>query len=189
MLDPSIQSILDETEQHMKKTLEHLRTELSHLRAGRATPSIIEDVRVDYYGTNMPLNQVASVSAPAPDLLVIQPWDRSAMTAIEKAIQSANLGLNPSNDGQLIRIPFPPPSEERRLELVKAARSRGEDSRIAVRNIRRAAKDDIKKTQKDENLSEDMRFEGEELLQKLTDDYIAKVDRILDRKEEEIMEV
>lgn len=189
MLAESLQLVLEEAKDHMDKSLEHLRAELSAIRAGRATPAMLENVRVEYYGAQTPLNQMASVNAPQPDLLVIQPWDRSAVGAIEKAIQAANLGMNPSNDGSLIRIPIPPLSEERRRELVKSARSRGEDAKIAVRNVRRHAKDQIKSTQQDENLPEDMRYEGEEQLQKLTDHYIERIDHLLDRKEEEIMEV
>lgn len=189
MIDPSIQLILDDAEEHMQKSLEWLHSELNTIRAGRASPAMVENVRVDYYGSQTPLNQMASVNAPQPDLLIIQPWDRSALNAIEKAIQSANLGLNPSNDGTLIRIPVPPPSEERRRDLVKSAKSRGEESRIAIRNVRRTAKDQIKSTQQDESLSEDMRYEAEETLQTLTDRYIEKVDALLERKEGEIMEV
>ncbi|GIV58771.1 MAG: ribosome recycling factor [Bacteroidetes bacterium] len=189
MLEDSLQLILEDAREHMEKTLEHLRHELSTIRAGRATPAMLETVRVEYYGTHTPLNQMASVSAPQPDLLVVQPWDRSALGEIEKAIMAANLGLNPSNDGSVIRIPVPPPSEERRRDLAKSARLRGEEARVAIRNIRRHAKDHIKATQKEENLPEDMRFEAEEELQKLTDAYIEKVDKLLEHKEAEIMEV
>ncbi|HEX7071291.1 MAG TPA: ribosome recycling factor, partial [Rhodothermales bacterium] len=141
--DESLQLLLDDAEEHMKKTLEHLRTELNTIRAGRATPAMLETVRVEFYGSVMPLNQLASISAPQPDLLVVQAWDRSATGAIEKAIIAANLGMNPSNDGTLIRIPVPPPSEERRRELVKGAKTRGEEAKVAIRNIRRTTKDDI----------------------------------------------
>lgn len=189
MIDPNLQLILDDAEEHMQKSLEWLRSELSTLRAGRATPAMVENVRVDYYGSQTPLNQMASVSAPQADLLVVQPWDRSALSAVERSIISANLGLNPSNDGTIIRIPVPPPSEERRKDLAKSARSRGEEAKIAVRNVRRTAKDSIKSTQQEESLSEDMRFEAEESLQQLTDRYIAKIDDLLERKEAEIMEV
>jgi|SRR5690554_1396042 ribosome recycling factor len=189
MFDDSIQLLLDEAEEHMQKSLDHLRSEFNTIRAGRATPAMLDTVRVEYYGSMMPLNQVASVAAPQPDLLVVQPWDRGALGPIEKAIIAANLGMNPSNDGQLIRIPIPPPSEERRRELAKSARSKSEDAKIAVRNVRRNTKDQIKAVQQEQHLSEDMRFEAEEHLQKLTDSYIAKIDQMLARKEEEIMEV
>jgi ribosome recycling factor len=189
MIDDSLQLIVADAEEHMTKSLEWLRSELNTLRAGRATPSMIENVRVEYYGSQSPLNQVASINAPQPDLLVVQPWDRSALGAVERAIISANLGLNPSNDGTMIRIPVPPPSEERRRDLVKSAKSRGEEAKIAVRNVRRTAKDQIKKTQEDESLSEDMRFEAEDALQQLTDTFVERIDKLLDRKEAEIMEV
>ncbi len=143
-----LQLILDDAREHMEKSLAHLRTELAALRAGRATPAMLEDVRVEYYGTMTPLMQLASITAPQPDLLIVQPWDRSALGAIERAIINANLGLNPSNDGNLIRIPIPPLSEERRKELVRAARIRAEEARVAIRNIRRHAKDHIKKSQR-----------------------------------------
>ncbi len=189
MLDESIQILLDEAEQHMDKTLEHLRSELNTIRAGRANPAMLDGVRIDYYGSMTPLNQMASVNAPQPDLIMVQPWDRSALGPIEKAIRAANLGMNPSNDGNLIRIPVPPPSEERRRELVKMARTKGEEAKIAVRNVRRTVKDEIKSVQQEEKLSEDVRFEGEDLLQKLTDDHIARIDAMLDKKEKEILEV
>ncbi len=189
MVNDEIQLILDEAEDHMTKSLEHMATELSHIRAGRATPMMLDGIRVEFYGAVMPLNQVASISAPAPDLIVVQPWDRSALSEIERSIKAANLGFNPSNDGSLIRIPVPPLSEERRRELVKAAQTRGEETRVAVRNVRRTAKDEIKKTQKEQSLPEDMRYEGESILQGITDKMIEKVDEILAKKESEIMEV
>ena len=189
MVDESIQLLLDEAEASMKKSLEHLRAELNTIRAGRATPAMLEGVRVDYYGSQTPLNQMASVSAPQADLLLVQPWDRSALGDIDKAISAANLGLNPSNDGSLIRIPVPPPSEERRKDLAKSARAKGEEAKVSVRNVRRSAKDEIKSIQQEENLPEDMRYEGEDALQKLTDGYTEKIDALLDRKEAEIMEV
>ena len=189
MVDDMIKMVLEDAEDRMDKALEHLRSELSAIRAGRATPAMLENIRVDYYGSQTPLNQMSSVSAPQPDLLVIQPWDASALSAIEKAIMTANIGINPSNDGALIRVPVPPLSEERRRDLAKTARSRGEDAKVAIRNIRRSHKDEIKSMQQSENLPEDMRFEGEDRLQDLTDKHIKKVDELLERKEKEIMEV
>ncbi len=189
MIHESLQLILGDAREHMDKSLEHLVSELKSIRAGRATPSMLENVRVDYYGTQTPLNQMASVNAPQPDLLVVQPWDRSVLAEIEKAIQSANLGLNPSNDGATIRLPVPPLSEERRVDLVKSAKTRGEDTKVAIRNIRRNSKDHLHKTQKEENLPEDMGHEANEALQKLTDEYTDKVDTMLRNKEDEIMEV
>ncbi len=184
-----LQLILEEARDHMEKSLAHLRTELAALRAGRATPAMLEDVRVEYYGTMTPLMQLASITAPQPDLLIVQPWDRSALGAIERAILNTNLGLNPSNDGNIIRIPIPPLSEERRKELVRAARVRAEEARVAIRNIRRHSKDHIKKAKEEEHLSEDLCHAAEEELQRLTDTYIEKVNQLLERKEAEIMEV
>ncbi len=189
MLHDSIQLILDEGSEKMDKALQHLKAELTSIRAGRASPAMLEHLKIDYYGTHTPLNQMASISAPQPDLLVVQPWDSSALSEIEKAIMTSNMGLNPSNDGTFIRIPIPPLSEERRKDLVKTARGRGEEAKIAVRNIRRHAKDEVKKVQQDENLPEDMRYEGEDELQRITDEHIEKIDHYLDRKEAEIMEV
>ncbi len=189
MIHESLKRILDDAQVHMDKSLEHFVLELNAIRAGRATSSMLENVRVDYYGSQTPLNQMASVNAPQPDLLVVQPWDRTTLADIEKAIQSANLGLNPSNDGAMIRIPVPPLSEERRVELVKGTKTRGEDIKVALRNIRRHSKDDLHKAQKGENLPEDMGFEADETLQKLTDDYTEKVEKMLKHKEDEIMEV
>ena len=189
MIDTPLQSVLEDARQQMRKSLEHLAAELGHIRAGRANPSMVEDVRVEAYGSQMPLNQVASVGAPQSDLLVIQPWDKGMLGNIERAITAANMGLNPTNDGTLIRIVIPPLTEERRRELTKSARAKGEEAKISIRNVRRSAKDEIKKTTDAESLSEDMRYESEQQLQTLTDGMIAKVDQILDKKEKEIMVV
>jgi len=189
MIHESLELLLEEAREHMDKSLEHLMSELKSIRAGRATPSMLDNVRVEYYGTQTPLNQMASVNAPQPDLIVVQPWDRSVLGDVEKAILAANLGLNPSNDGSMIRLPVPPLSEERRVDLVKSAKTRGEETKIAIRNVRRHIKDQLHKTVKDETLSEDMGYEADDDLQKLTDQYVEKVDKMLAHKEEEIMEV
>jgi len=189
MIHEDLELILIDASEHMDKSIEHLRHDLMAIRAGRATPSMLENVRVDYYGAITPLSQMASISAPQPDLLVVQPWDASALAEIEKAILAANLGLNPSNDGGLIRLSVPPLSEERRHDLVKAARTKGEDAKVAVRNVRRHSKDHIKTTQTDENLQEDMRYEAEDQLQKMTDDHIQRIESLLEHKQAEIMEV
>lgn len=189
MIHEHLTLLLDTAEEHMEKSIEHLLLEMKSIRAGRATTSMLDNIRVDYYGSQTPLDQMASISAPQPDMIVVQPWDRTALADVEKALQAANLGINPSNDGTFIRLPIPPLSEERRKDLVKTAHTRGEDTKIAIRNIRRHTKDEIKTTQKDENLQEDMRFEAEEKLQKMTDDYIEKIDKLLAHKESEIMEV
>ncbi|NBB87410.1 MAG: ribosome recycling factor [Bacteroidetes bacterium] len=189
MLDEELQLILDTAEEGMDKAVEHLRTELQSIRAGRAQPSMIENVKVDYYGSRTPITQIASVSAPQPDLLIVQPWDQGALEPIEKGIMEANMGLNPSNDGAIIRVPIPPLSEERRKELAKTARTRGEDAKIAIRNIRRSAKDELKSAQQEYNLPEDGRYRAEEKLQELTDAHTNTVDSLIDRKEKEVMEV
>jgi len=150
---------------------------------------MLENIRVDYYGSITPLTQMASISAPQPDLLIVQPWDATALGAIEKAIMAANLGINPGNDGQLIRLPIPPLSEERRRELAKGAKSKCEEAKIAVRSVRRTAKDMIKSTQKEEKLPEDMAFEAEATLQQMTDKHVTRIETIMTHKEAEIMEV
>jgi ribosome recycling factor len=189
MLDDSFRLLLDDADDKMNKALEHLRLELTTIRAGRASPAMLEHLRVDYYGTPTPLSQLAGVNAPQPDLLVVQPWDASALAAIERSIMTSDMGLNPSNDGSIIRVPIPPLSEERRRDLVKAARVRGEEAKVAIRNIRRHSREEIKTTQTEENLPEDMRYECEDELQKLTDGHVETIDEYLEHKEAEIMEV
>ncbi len=189
MISEEIQMIIDDAKETMERSLEHLGSTLNTVRAGRASPSMLDSVMVEYYGSVTPLNQMASVSASSPDLLIIQPWDKTALPEIEKAITKANLGLNPGNDGDFIRIPVPPLSEERRVDLVKAAKSMGEEAKIAIRNIRRQSKDEIKKMVKEESLPEDQKFEGEDELQKITDNNIGRIDKALEKKEKDIMEV
>ncbi|MEM6325964.1 MAG: ribosome recycling factor [Bacteroidota bacterium] len=189
MIDDLLTLILDDTRDQMRHSLEHLASELDTIRAGRANPAILDGVRVEAYGSQMPLNQVASVSAPAADLLVIQPFDRGTLGEIERGIHAANLGLNPTNDGTLIRIGIPPLTEERRRELAKTAKSRTEDAKISIRNVRRNAKSEIQKTAKAESLSEDMEYEAEATLQTLTDEMSGKAEAMLARKEKDIMSV
>ena len=173
----------------MDETVSYLRSELNTIRVGRATPAMLDNVKVEYYGNMTPLNQVASVSAPQADLLVVQPFDRNALNDIERAIMKANLGLNPSNDGEKIRIPVPPLSEERRKELARTSRDRAEEAKISIRNIRRDTKDVIKKTMKQHNLSEDVLYGAEEDLQVITDSHTDTVDDLVERKRKEIMKV
>ncbi len=189
MIDPQLQEILDEAELQMDKSIEHLQHELSTIRAGRANASMLDMVRVDAYGSSMPLNQVASVSAPQSDLISVNPWDKGQIGAIERAITMANLGVNPTNNGEAILISIPPLTEERRRDLSKSARGKGEDAKIAVRNARRTAKDGLKKTASADSLSEDMEYEAEEALQTLTDSYVTKIDARLEHKEKDIMTV
>ncbi|GAB5537817.1 MAG: ribosome recycling factor [Rubricoccaceae bacterium] len=189
MIDPKLQEILDEAELSMEAAMEHLSHELGTIRAGRASASMLDSVRVEAYGSSMPLNQVANVNAPQSDLITVQPWDKSTIGAIEKGITLAGLGLNPTNNGDSILISIPPLTEERRKELFKTARSRGEEAKISVRNARRTAKDQIKKTVSSNSLSEDMEYEAEGALQDMTDRFVARTDAALERKEKDIMTV
>jgi ribosome recycling factor len=173
----------------MKKTVSTLKEGFASLRTGRASASLFDKIRVDYYGEKSPLSQVANISVPEARLIVIQPWDKGLIGEIEKAIRSSELSLNPGNDGKVIRIMIPPLTEERRKELVKIARNQAEQSRVAVRNIRRDGNDELKKIQKNGDLTEDEETRNVEELQKLTDSYIGKINQVLEEKEKEIMEV
>lgn len=184
-----LDKIIHETEEKMKKAVEFTRQELAKLRSGKATVAILDDIRIDYYGQKLPVGQTASVSTPDAHLITVQPWDKSVLPEIEKAILAANIGLTPSNDGTVIRLPVPPLTEERRKELVKVAKKFAEDGRISIRNIRRDANEHLKKSEKDEHLAEDERKHGESEVQRLTDKYIKQLDEILAGKEKEIMEV
>ncbi|MBP7096845.1 MAG: ribosome recycling factor [Spirochaetia bacterium] len=175
-------------EEKMKKSLAALKDEFNGIRTGRASPSLLDRIRVDYYGEKAPLSQVATVSVPEARLIVVQPWDRSLIGEIEKAIQKSELALNPSNDGKVIRIAIPPLTEQRRKELAKQAKAIAENSRVALRNIRRDGLEDLKKGLKD-GAPEDQVKKAEDELQKLTDSYVAQVGKALEEKEKEIMEV
>lgn len=183
-----IDSTLQETRERMGKTIADLQNELKRVRTGRASLSLLDGIRVDYYGTQTPLNQMASLSVPESRLIVIQPWDVSAIKEIEKAILKSDLGLTPSSDGKLIRIAIPPLTEERRKELVKVVSKMCEEHKIAVRNIRRDANELLKGFKKDGDISEDDAFKGQDQVQKVTDQFIAKVDEIYTSKEKEILE-
>jgi ribosome recycling factor len=180
---------LADCEERMMKGLESFRRELASIRAGKATPALLDNVRVDYYGTPTPLKQVASVSAPEARLLVVQPWDKSLLTPIAKAIQTSDLGLNPQDDGQVIKVPIPALNEERRRDLVKMAHKLAEEGRVAIRNARRDVNEQIKKAQKDGQLPEDDARRQTEGVQKLHDKVIAQIEEILKKKEAEVMEV
>ncbi|MDR1317082.1 MAG: ribosome recycling factor [Spirochaetales bacterium] len=182
-------NIKAQTEERMKKTIKSLQDEFNGLRTGRASAAIFDRIRIDYYGQKTPLNQAASISVPEARLIVIQPWDKALLGEIEKAIQMSELSLNPSNDGKIIRINIPPLTEERRKELVKVSRNAAEQSRVAIRNIRRDANDELKKALKNGDLSEDEEKKTGEEIQKLTDKYIAEIGKELEAKEKEIMEV
>jgi ribosome recycling factor len=181
--------ILKHAEDKMKKAVEVVREELVKIRTGKATTALLDAVKVDYYGTPTALNKVASVSTPDVHTIAVQPWEKSIIPLIEKAILAANLGLNPVNDGTLIRVPIPSLNEERRRELVKLVKKFGEDGKIAVRNVRRDAIEHLKKAEKAEHMPEDERKRGEQETQKLTDKYIKDIDNHLAIKEKEIMEV
>ncbi|UOE92811.1 MULTISPECIES: ribosome recycling factor [Bacillaceae] len=181
--------LLKDAEARMKKAIEALNREFATLRAGRATPAILDKVTVEYYGAPTPLNQLATISVPEARLLVIQPFDKSAMSDIERAIQMADLGLTPSNDGTIIRITIPPLTEERRKELVKLVKKYAEEAKVAVRNIRRDTNDDLKKLQKDGEMTEDELRRATDDVQKVTDQHITEVDNVASKKEKEIMEV
>lgn len=178
-----------ETEDRMQKSVEVLKKEYSTLRAGRANPALLERVLVDYYGTPTPINQVGNIGVPEPRLLVVQPWDRSMIPAIEKAILKSDLGINPSSDGNVVRIAIPQLTQERRKELVKVVKKRAEEARVAVRNIRRDAMEGFKAQEKKGEISEDISRRGQDALQKLTDGSIKNIDKIAEAKEKEIMEV
>lgn len=183
------QKIHEQAEEKMKKTVKVLEDELVTIRAGRANPALLDKVMVDYYGTPTPLNQIAGLSAPEARMLVIQPYDGTALGNIEKAILKSDLGLNPSNDGRIIRLVIPQLTEERRKELVKLVKKYGEEAKVAVRNERRNANDELKKMKKDGEITEDDEKKAQDEVQKLTDRYVEIIDRVVARKEEEIMEV
>jgi ribosome recycling factor len=181
--------ILNDARARMQKTIEATRREFSHLRAGRANPALLEPIRVEYYGTPTPLQSLASTSAPEPRLLIVKPFDRNAVKDIERAILASDLGLNPSFDGTVFRIPVPALTEERRRDLAKIARRHAEEGRVAIRNIRREAKEMLEQFEGDGEISEDESRRSLERLQHLTDEMIAQIDRLLQAKEQEIMEV
>jgi len=189
MIPPELQSTIKSADKKMSQAVAHYKKELSHIRAGKAQPSILDGVKVDYYGSQTPLNQLANVSAPEARLLTVQPFDQSAIEDIEKAIMAAGLGLNPNNDGNIIRIPLPILSEERRKELVKRVGELAEEARISIRNTRRDANEEVEKKVKSESLPEDSLYESEDEIQKLTDQHTEKVEELAEKKEEEIMTV
>ncbi len=180
--------MIDTHVERMKKSIQALKDEFNTIRTGRASASLFDKIRVDYYGEKSPLSQVATVSIPEARLVVIQPWDKNLIGEIEKAIQKSELSLNPSNDGKVIRIAIPPLTEERRKELAKHAKAVAEQSRVAVRNIRRDGNDELKKAQKDGTITEDELKASEDSIQKETDKFIQEINKILEDKEKEIME-
>ena len=184
-----IEDVLHEADGKMDKSVETTREEFATIRAGRAQPSMFAKILVDYYGTPTPLNQMASVHAPEPNMLTVQPWDQTQLGAIEKAIRSADLGLNPSNDGKMVRVPIPPLTEERRRQLAKQVHEAAEDHRTAIRNVRRDSNDRLKRMLKEKQISEDAERDALAEVQKLTDTYVGKVDELAKTKEQELLSV
>lgn len=185
----TLEELQTKTQEKMDKALQALRNELTNIRTGRATPSLLDQVKVDYYGAPTPVTQVANVSVPEPRMIVIQPWDRSLLKTIEKAIMTSDLGLNPNNDGTVIRLNLPLLTEERRKELVKVVNKKGEASRVEIRNIRRDFNDVVKKQVKAKEITEDDAKDATDFSQKLTDKYTKKIDDVLAQKEKEVMAV
>ncbi len=184
-----MKDIKSKAESKMKKSLSSLNEEFGSIRTGRASASLFDKISVDYFGTATPLNQVATISIPEARLVVIQPWDRNIIGEIEKAIQKSELSLNPNNDGKIIRINIPPLTEDRRKELVKMAKNIAEKSKVAIRNIRRDANDELKKKLKSSDITEDQEKQGIDDIQKMTDKYVEEIGKTLDAKEKEIMEI
>jgi len=183
------EDVVKELKARIDKTLEDLRKDLSRIRTGRANLSLLDGIRVNYYGTSTPLSGVASLSVPEPRLITVKPWDRSQLKEIEKAITEANIGINPMNDGEIIRLPIPPLTEERRKEIAKQVRQRGEDHKVAVRNERRDANEKLKELLKKKSISEDDLKRATEKVQKETDQGVVKIDEIVQKKGKEVMEV
>ena len=181
--------VFEKTKNRMEKTLDALDREYSAIRAGRANPNVLNNIVVDYYGTPTPINQMAAISVPEPRLLTIQPWDVSTLKEIEKAINTSEIGINPQNDGKIIRLAFPQLTEEHRKTLVKDVSKKAEEAKVAIRNIRRDAMDDIKKLKKDNAITEDDQKDGEKELQKITDSYIKQIDEMGEKKEKEILSI
>ena len=184
-----MKEVIKKCEEKMTKTCENLDGEFSNMRAGRANPNLLNRIMVEYYGTPTPMQQVGNISVPEPRIIQINPWEKSLLKAIEKAILASDLGITPTNDGTSIRLVFPELTEERRKELVKDIKKKGEAAKVAVRNVRRDANDTLKKMEKSTDITEDERKEGEEKIQKMTDKYVAKIDKSVENKSKEIMTV
>ena len=185
----SAKELIKDAKHRMDKTAENFVNELTKIRTGRATPTLLDTVKVDYYGQSVPLNQAANISVPEPRLIVVQPWEKNMLAEIERAIMKADLGLNPGNDGAMIRVPIPQLSEERRKDLVKLVHKFAEEGKIAIRNVRRDANDHLKKMEKNNEISEDELSVELDTVQELTDDHVKKIDEILEKKEKEVLEV
>ncbi len=187
--DSLVGAVLSHSREKMGKAVSHAQAEFATVRTGRASPALVEKLKVDYYGTEVPLQQLAGFSVPEARLLVITPYDKGAMQSVEKAIRNSDLGINPSNDGQVIRLTFPPLTEERRKDLVKMVKHKAEEARVAVRNVRRAGRHDLEALEKDGDISSDDLERAEKELEKIAHDHVAEIDRHLHHKEQELMEV
>ncbi|MGH2773225.1 MAG: ribosome recycling factor [Actinomycetota bacterium] len=183
------EQLITQARDKMDQAIASMQEEFAMVRTGRASPHLVERIQVEYYGTKMPLNQIAGISVPEARMLVISPYDRNAISAIEKAIQGSDLGINPSNDGSLIRLTFPPLTQERRKDLIRVVKERAEEARVAVRNVRRHYMHDMEKLEKEGGMPEDDLRRAEKELQKVTDEKVAEVDKILGHKEQELLEV
>lgn len=184
-----METVFNVTREKMTKTLSVLKTDFDSIRAGRANAAVLDKIHVDYYGSSMPINQLATVAVAEARILTIQPWDSSVLPLIEKAIQASDLGINPQNDGRIIRLTFPQPTEERRRQLVKDVSKMGEDAKIAIRQVRRDAIEKLKSMKKNSEITEDDLKDGESEIQKITDEFVKKVDEAVAAKEKEIMEI
>lgn len=189
MSDDLVQAALQESRERMRKAVEHARSEFAGVRTGRASPALVERLKIDYYGSEVPLQQLAGFQVPEPRVLVISPYDKGSMKAIEKAISTSDLGINPSNDGSVIRLTFPELTQERRKEFVKIVRHQAEEGRVALRNVRRAARHELETLEKDGDLSSDELERAEKELEKLTHELVAEIDRLLAAKEKELLEL
>lgn len=187
-MDELVELVLEDTRNKMEKSIAHLENELIKIRAGKANPHMLDGIMISYYGVQTPLNQVSNIGTPDPRTLAIQPWDRSMIETIEKAIMQANIGLNPVNNGEVIRINVPPLTEERRIDLVKQVKNEGENTKIGIRSARRDANEELKKMKK-EGLAEDAERSAQDEVQKLTDEFIEQIDKILEAKEKDIMTI
>ncbi|MFH1653707.1 MAG: ribosome recycling factor [Pseudomonadota bacterium] len=183
------QEVFNSAKTKMDKVLDGLRHELGKIRTGRASLSILEDVKVDYYGATTPINQLATLSVPDPRLIVIQPWDTKAIPDIERAIMKAQIGINPTSDGKVVRLPIPPLNEERRLDIVKQMKHKAEGAKVHIRSVRRDSNEHLKTLKKDSSITEDEEKKGHDMIQKLTDEYVTKVDDTVSHKEKDVMEV
>ncbi len=189
MDDSYVDAALDDTREKMVRAVDHARGELAAIRTGRAAPALVEKLRVEYYGSEVPLQQLAGIQVPEAKVLVITPYDKGSLKAIEKAIQGSDLGVNPNNDGVVIRLTFPPLTEERRRAMVKVAHNKAEEGRVAVRNLRRSARKDLEAFEKDGDISSDELDRAEKELERLTHEHVAEIDRVLQNKEDELLAV